>query len=95
MDPGFTWTTIHSSQVPAPIGWLIWMFGPLLGATSPSNACMTPLWLAGGGGTGRSGEHWYDCNPSEKVDPQAEDEELRARVWDSSLRHIEDALNTK
>jgi NAD(P)-dependent dehydrogenase (short-subunit alcohol dehydrogenase family) len=35
VDPGFTWTDIHSFQLPALSSWLVWVAGPLLGARSP------------------------------------------------------------
>ena len=67
VDPGFTWTNIHWSQLPGPLGLMIYLIGPLLGATSPSNACQTPVWLAGGQG-GPNGGHYYDCQLSDKVE---------------------------
>jgi len=90
VDPGFTWTNIHSSQLPGPLGLLIYLVGPLLGATSPANACQTPVWLAGGGG--ENGEHYYDCQKSDKVNALAGDELLRQQAWNKSLELIDSVL---
>ena len=35
VDPGFTWTDIHTSQLPWLSSWVVWLAGPLLGARSP------------------------------------------------------------
>ena len=32
VDPGFTWTDIHTSQLPFLHSWVVWVAGPLLGA---------------------------------------------------------------
>ena len=32
VDPGFTWTDIHTSQLPFLHSWIVWVAGPLLGA---------------------------------------------------------------
>lgn len=92
VDPGFTWTDIHTSQLPFLHSWVVWVAGPLLGARSPVQAAATPLWLAQGGG-GRGG-HWEDCRKCEKVNKIADDLQLRRDVWAESEQLIERALDS-
>jgi len=74
--------------------WLIWLVGPFLGATSPTNACRTPLWLAGGAATqAASGSHWSDCRPSDRIHPLAAEKTLAAAAWEASQRLIQRGLN--
>jgi len=91
VDPGFTWTDIHTSQLPFLHSWLVWLAGPLLGARSPVQAAATPLWLAQGGG-GRGG-HWEDCRPSDKLERQVEMAGVRQHVWRHSEELIERGLD--
>jgi hypothetical protein len=74
--------------------WLIWLVGPFLGATSPRNACFTPLWLAAGAGgqAAMSGSHWSDCRPSDEVHPMAAEPDLARAAWQASLNLIQHAL---
>jgi hypothetical protein len=72
--------------------WLIWLVGPFLGATSPTNACRTPLWLTGAATQAASGSHWSDCRPSERVHPLAADKELARAAWEASQQLIQRGL---
>jgi len=92
VDPGFTWTDIHTSQLPFLHSWLVWVAGPLLGARSPVQAAATPLWLAQGGG-GRGG-HWEDCRKCEKINKIADDLRLRKSVWEETEELIGRALDS-
>ena len=96
VDPGFTHTNIHSSQLDWFRSLLVWVAGPALGAWPASIPARTLVWLAGGGPageeTGRSGSHWYDCRISDKVDEQAEDQTLREDVWQKSEHIVGRAL---
>ena len=84
---------LYYYQVDWLTGWLFWLVGPFFGATSPSNACHTPLWLAGGGGEGaESGSNWSDCRPSERVHPLAADRELARTAWVASMELIQRGL---
>jgi len=94
VDPGFTWTNIHTSQLPLSIAAQIWLFGPLLGAWSSGVASRTPVWLAGGRGAGPNGQHWYNCRHSTQVHPLARDTQLMEAVWQHSIELINSALQS-
>ena len=90
VDPGFTWTNLHSSLLHPATTWGVWLAGPVLGAALASTAASTPVWLAGGGAMGNwSGEHWTHCAMSGGGQGgQVE----RAKLWGESEKLIDKAL---
>eukprot|EP00090_Calanus_glacialis_P022980 TRINITY_DN35374_c0_g1_i1.p1 TRINITY_DN35374_c0_g1~~TRINITY_DN35374_c0_g1_i1.p1 ORF type:complete len:317 (-),score=88.16 TRINITY_DN35374_c0_g1_i1:30-980(-) len=78
VDPGFTWTDLHT-------GWGFWLAGPVIGAARASTAASTLVWLAGGGGRTENegkGELWKNCRvceTEERNGGQIEQREMREK----------------
>lgn len=105
VDPGFSLSLL---QLPQSLSSIIRVLQPVLPSVPCSYACLTSIWLAGGqtgeieiGETEDknqsqenpgSGSHWYDCKLSVKVEKQAQDQELRDKVWSESTNLINSAL---
>lgn len=105
VDPGFSLSLL---QLPQSLSSIIRVLQPVLPSVPCSYACLTSIWLAGGktrenemGETkdkkqiqeySGSGSHWYDCKLSVKVEKQAQDPELRDKVWSESKNLINSAL---
>lgn len=86
VDPGFTWTDLHT-------GWGVWLAGPFLGAAWSTTAARTPVWLAGGGGRlsdGGKGEIWTHCDHGEKSGAHR----IQREVWEESQKWINRALSS-